>query len=68
MQKNADDFMTKLLAVKESWNAKEQQNIPTGTNAAFYDYIAERVSIFTLVLKFALHIYVCVCCFRFKSK
>ncbi|CAB4040557.1 Hypothetical predicted protein [Paramuricea clavata] len=39
---NADDFMTKLLTVKESWNAKEQQYLPTGTNATFYDYIAER--------------------------
>ena len=36
--------MTKLLSVKESWKAKEQEYLPTGTNATFYDYIAERVS------------------------
>ena len=40
---NADDFRAKLLTVKESWNAKEQQYLPTGFVATFYDYIVARV-------------------------
>lgn len=41
---NADDFRAKLLTVQELWNAKEQQYLPTGVVATFYDYIAARVS------------------------
>ena len=41
---NADDFRSKLLTVKELWNAKEQQYLPAGVVPTFYDYIAARVS------------------------
>ena len=38
------DFITKLVALKEIWNSKEQEFLVCGSVPKFYNYIMERVS------------------------
>ncbi len=40
---NEEDFITKLMTLKDIWNSKEQEFLARGGAPKFYNYIMERV-------------------------